>query len=106
MLIAKLKSLQLSQLYTTLHKEGRCAATMQSVHKTLVNAFNEAVNVPKIHFHDLRHTHASLLLGLNVNIKVVSERLGHVINRYNHSLPTMQKEASNMFDQFIYATQK
>lgn len=35
-----------------------------------------AANVPKIRFHDLRHTHASLLLELGVHPKVVSERLG------------------------------
>lgn len=28
-------------------------------------------------FHDLRHTHATLLLRQNINIKVISERLEH-----------------------------
>lgn len=32
--------------------------------------------LPKIRFHDLRHTHTSLLLKQNVHPKVVSERLG------------------------------
>jgi integrase len=36
-----------------------------------------AVDVPDIRFHDLRHTHASLLLRQREPIKVVSERLGH-----------------------------
>lgn len=43
-------------------------------------AFRRAVKttgVPKIRFHDLRHTHATLLLRAGVNPKVVSERLGH-----------------------------
>jgi integrase len=30
-----------------------------------------------VRFHDLRHTHATLLLKAGVPIKVVSERLGH-----------------------------
>ncbi|QDX95452.1 hypothetical protein EEL31_13155 [Brevibacillus laterosporus] len=34
-------------------------------------------NVRKIRFHDMRHTHASLLLKQGVNPKIVSERLGH-----------------------------
>ncbi|MFP3338864.1 tyrosine-type recombinase/integrase, partial [Micrococcus sp. SIMBA_131] len=34
-------------------------------------------DVKKIRFHDLRHTHASLLLKQGVNPKIVSERLGH-----------------------------
>ena len=34
-------------------------------------------DLPRIRFHDLRHTHASLLVAAGVPIKVVSERLGH-----------------------------
>src|SRR5215207_10070502 len=33
--------------------------------------------LPQIRFHDLRHTCATLLLGRNVNPKIVSEMLGH-----------------------------
>ena len=33
--------------------------------------------LPKIRFHDLRHTWATLLLGQNVNPKIVREMLGH-----------------------------
>jgi integrase len=36
-----------------------------------------SVGVPAVRLHDLRHTHASHLLGAGVNVKVVSERLGH-----------------------------
>ncbi|WP_322904827.1 tyrosine-type recombinase/integrase [Paenibacillus sp. SGZ-1009] len=46
--------------------------------------------LPKIRFHDLRHTHASLLLKQNVHPKIVSERLGHssvgiTLDRYSHT---------------------
>ena len=46
----------------------------------------------------LRHTHATLLLELGVNPKVVQERLGHsnistTMNIYSHVTPTMQKDA-------------
>jgi integrase len=49
--------------------------------------------------HDLRHTHASLLLGEGVHLKVVSERLGHSDIRitgdlYSHVLPNLQEEAT------------
>ena len=33
--------------------------------------------LPRIRLHDLRHTHAGHLLADGVNVKVVSERLGH-----------------------------
>lgn len=39
--------------------------------------FCEQAQVPRIRFHDLRHTSASLLIRSNVPVKVVSDRLGH-----------------------------
>jgi integrase len=57
---------------------------------------------PPIHLHDLRHTHASLLLKAGVPVKVVSERLGHAtvmitLETYAHVLPGMQAEAAAAF---------
>jgi len=51
-----------------------------------------------IRFHDLRHTHATLLLQQGVHPKIVSERLGHstvniTLDTYSHVLPNIQKEA-------------
>ena len=45
-------------------------------------------------FHDLRHTHASLLIKQNVHIKTIQERLGHA----SIQLPGMQVEASERLD--------
>ncbi|HWL01679.1 MAG TPA: tyrosine-type recombinase/integrase [Microbacteriaceae bacterium] len=50
----------------------------------------------------LRHTHATLLLELGKNPKVVQERLGHstittTMNIYSHVTPTMQKSAADDF---------
>ena len=67
--------------------------------------FNNAVAanaVRPIHLHDLRHTHASLLLKAGVPVKVVSERLGHAtvmitLETYAHVLPGMQAEAAAAF---------
>lgn len=39
--------------------------------------FQEKYNLRKITFHDIRHTHASILFFLGVDIKVISQRLGH-----------------------------
>lgn len=52
-------------------------------------------NLPDLTFHDLRHQHASLLLHLNSNIKLVSARLGHsntstTLNIYSHLMPDAQ----------------
>ncbi|MFD2640050.1 site-specific integrase [Piscibacillus salipiscarius] len=63
----------------------------------------EQSGVSRIKFHDLRHTHASLLLLADVNIKIISERLGHAsiritLDTYAHLLPNMQKEAIKKLD--------
>ena len=52
--------------------------------------------VPRIRFHDIRHTNATLLLAAGVGIKTVSERLGHAnvgitMETYAHVLPGEQK---------------
>ena len=62
--------------------------------------------VPVIRLHDLRHTHATLLVASGVPIKVVSARLGHAtpsytIVTYQHLLPGMQAEAARVFEQLI-----
>jgi len=56
-------------------------------------------NLPKIRFHDLRHTHATLALQAGVHPKVVQERLGHAsvevtLDTYSHVLPPMHQEAA------------
>jgi integrase len=64
--------------------------------------------VPTIRFHDLRHTHATLLLRTGVNPKVVSERLGHssvafTLDTYAHVVPGMAPEAADRFSDLIFA---
>jgi integrase len=62
--------------------------------------------VPTIRFHDLRHTAATLLLARGVNVKVVSEMLGHAtisitLSLYGHVLPHMQREAAATMDEVL-----
>jgi integrase len=66
----------------------------------------EKLPVPAISLHDLRHTHATLLLKAGVPVKVVSERLGHAsaaftMSVYQHVLPGMQAEAAATFATLI-----
>ena len=56
--------------------------------------------------HDLRHTHATLMLKAGVHPKVVSERLGHsnigiTLDIYSHVLPGMQEAAVEKFDRIF-----
>ncbi|UOE96463.1 tyrosine-type recombinase/integrase [Alkalihalobacillus sp. LMS39] len=55
-------------------------------------------------FHDLRHSHATILLKKNVHPKIVSERLGHskpsiTLEIYSHATNSLQEEAAHVFDE-------
>jgi integrase len=63
--------------------------------------------LPRIRFHDLRHTHATLALQAGVHPKVVSERLGHssiriTLDTYSHAIPAMQEEAAERIAALIF----
>ena len=55
--------------------------------------------VPHVRFHDLRHSAATILLSMGVNVKIVQEMLGHsrvgmTLDVYSHVLPGMQEDAA------------
>jgi integrase len=62
--------------------------------------------VPTIRFHDLRHTHATLLLKAGVPPHVVAQRLGHAspaltLSVYSHVLPRQQAAAAAAFAKLV-----
>ena len=62
--------------------------------------------LPHIRLHDLRHTHATLMLKAGVHPKIVSERLGHAgisitLDTYSHVLPGLQEAAAERFDRLL-----
>ena len=66
----------------------------------------KTAGVPTIRLHDLRHTHASLMLKAGVPVHVVSRRLGHAsaaltLSVYSHVLPTQQAEAAAAFSALV-----
>lgn len=66
-----------------------------------------ASDAPRIRLHDLRHTHATILLKEGVPAKVVSERLGHAnvaftMSVYQHVLPGMQADAAHIFAKIVF----
>ena len=80
---------------------GSIPVDPDSVTKSFRRAASRA-GLEGFRFHDLRHTHASLLMSQNVHPKVVSERLGHsdvviTLNLYSHVLPNVQEEAAERF---------
>lgn len=69
--------------------------------------FLEEKNLPHITFHGLRHTHATLLISQGLDVRTVSNRLGHAqtsttLNIYAHSFAKMDREASDKLDNLLY----
>jgi integrase len=63
-------------------------------------------DLPRIRFHDLRHTFATLMLANGEHPKIVQEALGHsdigmTLNRYSHVTMNMQKEAASRLDRLV-----
>jgi integrase len=74
----------------------------------------EAIDVPPIRLHDLRHTHSTLMQGRGVAsdasssgwCEVGSQRLGRAsavatMTVFAHALPGSQRDATNLFAQLI-----
>lgn len=66
----------------------------------------KAAGLKHIRIHDLRHTHATLLLRTGENAKVVQERLGHsnvsiTLNLYGHVTPDMQTDSASKLEKLL-----
>jgi integrase len=82
-------------------------------HNNLVNRhFNpalKAAGIPKIRFHDLRHTYDSLLIEQGENIKYIQSQLGHsspsvTLNIYAHLMKSVNQEAACRLENTIFET--
>lgn len=67
--------------------------------------FLERHNLPRISFHQLRHTNASLLISSGEDIVTVSGRLGHAdknitLNTYSHLIKSKEAQVANKMDEF------
>lgn len=76
-----------------------------NLHRQLKSLLRKA-DLPNIRFHDLRYTHATLLLQAGVHPKIVQERLGHssismTMDIYSHVFPHMQSQASNQISEIL-----
>ncbi len=62
--------------------------------------------LPRLRFHDMRHTAATLMLQAGVHPNVVSERLGHAtvaitLDTHSHVLPNLQRDAAEAMDSVL-----
>jgi integrase len=62
--------------------------------------------LPRMRFHDLRHSCASLLLAQHTDPRVIMETLGHsnisvTMNMYAHVMPTLKRDAADAIDRSL-----
>ena len=65
-----------------------------------------AADLPKMRFHDLRHSAATLLLAQGVSPRYISDMLGHAqvsftMQTYAHVLPHVQREVATKMDEIL-----
>lgn len=82
----------------------------QPIHpERVTKLFREAIaqaGLPRIRFHDLRHTHATLGLEAGIPVKIISQRLGHSSTRitqdvYQHVLKEQQESAAEQIADLV-----
>jgi integrase len=99
--LLRLGMLQTDDSHVTARIDGQPLKPNSLTHEFI--RFIAATKLPRIRFHDLRHTHATQLLKSDVHPKIVQERLGHedistTLNLYSHVLPGMQDDAAKRVD--------
>lgn len=65
----------------------------------------EKTGLPKIRVHDLRHSHASMLIEMGFDILEISERLGHesvktTLDTYSHLYPDKGQQLADALNKF------
>jgi integrase len=75
----------------------------QSLTHQYTRLIGRVKDLPRVRFHDLRHSHATQLLKDGVHPKIAQERLGHAsitttLDLYSHVTDTMQSDAAERLD--------
>ncbi len=79
--------------------------TMHFLHHEMEQGCKKS-GVKKIRIHDLRHSHASLLVEMGFSPLLIAERLGHehvqtTMDTYSHLYPNKQTEVAQRLDTFM-----
>ena len=83
-------------------------SSLKYINVIILNAhiIKEEEKLPEISLHGLRHTSATLMISQNVDIRTVSNRLGHAqtsttLDIYSHALQKMDEQASSALDTLL-----
>lgn len=91
-----------SHLYGIMSNERMFRFTKSYMEHEIVRGIKET-GVKRIRIHDLRHSHASLLVELGFQPLAIAERLGHekietTLNTYSHLYPNKQAEMADRLE--------
>jgi integrase len=95
---------QTDDMYVVVQADGQPPKPNSLTHEFV--RFIATPALPRIRFHDLRHSHATHLLASGVHPKIAQERLGHAnvattLDLYSHVLPGMQADAACRVDEAL-----
>lgn len=90
-----------------IEKQDRIFTFARSYPSKLMDKYIPKTNVKRIRTHDFRHSHASLLISLDINIMTIADRLGHekvetTWNTYGHLYPNKRIEVINKLESLNY----
>jgi integrase len=93
---------QTGQSLACAHADGEPMQPRSLTHE-FAKQVSRVKDLPRVRFHDLRHSHATQLLLSGVHPKIAQERLGHstittTLDLYSHVTDTMQSEAAERLD--------
>lgn len=94
----------LSLLYNVSNDERIIKGSKQTFRYDM-KIYSEKARIKKIRIHDLRHSHASVLINLGVNPLSIAKRLGHekietTLNIYSHLYPEQEKSVIDLLEKF------
>lgn len=91
----------IKMFYTTSKSERLFPITKHYLKHEMERGCKET-GVKRIRIHDLRHSHASLLIDMGFSAVAIADRLGHesieVTYRYSHLFPSKQREMADKLD--------
>ena len=91
-----------SHLYGIMKKDRLFHFTKSYMEHNLISGIKKS-GVKRIRLHDLRHSHASMLVDMGVAPLEIAERLGHekvetTLNTYSHLYPSTQSKLAGLLD--------